>query len=464
MAMLLKIYWSHATILGVVGGTMNMEDSVNKQYAILCAEILEPSMKKVALKFCVTTSDFYDTVHDLTFSQTRMMAEEAVSLGINLNDEDRMGYDRNLETVKSRQKLYRIAKRLLAIQDEEKKENADILFEPKVFDKCIATSMASTYLSIADMIGDRFFKTYPTNKIVRALSIEERSALSFSEFATYVCLYMALNRSSLEVLNKPITKESQKKRLRGRFRKIKDCLDSTALRDSLVAELVDLLAEANENEYARLMEGHCREYWLPEEKCGLKYLNYAMEKHHLDFPDIKIGGKRLFGTLEIIREGKREIIPVVHVRVKKENEPTNSDEIECEKAVDTWRKCRLENEKIQLFKQFFFVVLPVAEMMVQGIVPRNISAEGKTADNKMIALKQYIVQSPKVNPITKEYVKRKNVNDYVISIEEYLLAARTATVLERYVYSVIESVVDFLECLPESSISGEKTLAEYLSK
>ena len=94
------------------------------------------------------------------------MSEQAVALGVELSDEDWLGYDRILETEKSQRRLYRIAKRFLLDQSKNVPENAQVLSAPKIYD-----AMVSTYSSIAELIGDTVDAETPANRTTSRILI-----------------------------------------------------------------------------------------------------------------------------------------------------------------------------------------------------------------------------------------------------------------------------------------------------
>ncbi len=100
---------------------MFAKQSVDEQYMVFCTEILEPTFREIALTFSVSTSEFYDTVHELSFSQERLLSNYAPEVGIYLDFDDGQGYDRILETEKSKQRLYRIAERLTNNPEEKRR-------------------------------------------------------------------------------------------------------------------------------------------------------------------------------------------------------------------------------------------------------------------------------------------------------------------------------------------------------
>ena len=145
---------------------MFVEKSADEQFKEFCAEILEPTFKKIALSFSVSTSEFYDTVHELTFSAERLMSEKARALGVDLSFDDIQGYDRMLEIEKSKQRLYRIAQRLTFNPDEKRLLNTEILLEPKIYDEHIYEAMAKSY-------GSRYYSQIPLYEYYDAKGTEE---------------------------------------------------------------------------------------------------------------------------------------------------------------------------------------------------------------------------------------------------------------------------------------------------
>lgn len=419
---------------------MLTENSVDEQYAMICAEILEPTLKKIALSFSVSATEFYDTVHELSFTAERLMSDQAVGLGIDLDFDDTQGYDRILETVKSKQRLYRIAKRLTFTPDKNRNTlNSDLLSEPKIYDHRIHTAMIASYSAVSDMIGDSLFNKLDAAQMARALQAEGRTDLkekricfSFSEFAMFTCLYMALNRASLDALNSPIEKETQKKRLKGRMKKIKYWLFSVELHDALVRTLLDLFVNFNEEKYALLIDKHLRDFWLPAEKRHIKYFDYAEKKgYFLTSPWTK-------------HNGEEENVELTSFK-------TDSQFMQ---------NFTIENIQVQVYQQFFYELLPVIAMISEGIVPKGLIQPG--TEEGPIALKPYLLKSNKIDRISKKHIEKQRDTVYVISPCEYLLAEKASNVLETYIAAVIRSVVSFLECLPEAEISGNKTFMEYL--
>lgn len=435
---------------------MFIEQSVDEQYKDFCTEILEPTFKKIALSFSVSTSEFYDTIHELTFSPERLMSEQARALGVDLDFEDIQGYDRLLETEKSKQRLYRIAQRLTFNPDEKRLLNTEILLEPKIYDEHIYEAMAKSYGSISDSIGDVLFRKLNHTNVVRALQIENRKEendkvfFTFSEFIMYTCLYMALNRSSVTVLNKYTDTVNYKKRLKGRMQKIKHFLYSEQFRYATVRTLLDLFAKYNEEKYHLLLEKHLREHWLPEAKRHMKYFDYADKKNYfLKSPRITYRGKELFNNDEnLIKESAGNVRLMKLLYNKYED-----DEYE---RVQSFV---LEYSQVQIYEEFFYNVLPVVTMISEGIVPKGLVKTNEQVHG--IELYQHIVNSSKLDRITKEHIKRSNAQEYTVHPNTYRVAEKLCEIIDTYIDAVICSVVNFLEYLPESKIKGEKNLLEY---
>ena len=437
---------------------MFVDDSVDAQYTVLCTEILEPTLKKIALTLSVSTTDFYNAVHELTFKPERLMSDQATKLGVDLDFEDIQGYDRMLEIEKSKQRLYRIAKRLTLNPDEDRKLNRNILVEPKIYDGHLHDAMAMTYSTISNMIGDSLFNKLERTRVVRALQLEERKEcmndkahISFSEFTMFTCLYMALNRASVDALNKNTETANYRKRLKGRLRQIKKWLFSEQLRDVLVRTILDLLVEFNKDQYRLLLDKHCREYWLPEEKRHIKYLDYAeKQKYFLHAPRIVYQGKQLLRDNDSSKEENVEGIPLVKLLCNR----YQCDEEECIESF------MFENDQLQMYQEFFFNVLPVITMISENFVPKGIVQMDETI--KQVNLQPYLINADKLDRITKEHIKRQKAQEYTVCSKTYQIAERVCGVIDTYVDAVICSVGRFLECLPESNVRGTKTLLEYL--
>lgn len=439
---------------------MFVEQSADEQYKVFCAEILEPTFKEIALTFSVSTSEFYNTVHELSFSPERLMSEQASALGVDLDFDDIQGYDRILEIEKSKQRLYRIAERLTINPDENNSTNSDILTEPKVYDEHIYDMMAMTYGRISDLIGDSLFNKLGRVNVVRALQIEGRKEkqndkvfFSFSEFTMFTCLYMALNRASVGALNKHTETANYKKRLKGRMRQIKQWLFSEQLRDALVRTLLDLLTKFNEEKYSLLLDKHLRDHWLPEEKRHIKYLDYAEKKaYFLQTPRITYQGRQL-----LKEEGRNEKEIIVSFPIKKLiGDGCERDEY------DRIRSFLLENKQVQMHEQFFCNVLPVVTMISEGLVPKGLVQGNEQI--KEIELQPYLLSATKLDRITKAYVKRQRAQVYTIHPNTYQVAEKVCEVINTYVDAAICSVGRFLECLPESRIRGEKDLLVYFEE
>ena len=99
------------------------------------------------------------------------MAEQAVALGVELSDEDWLGYDRILETEKSQRRLYRIAKHFLLNQSKNVPENAQVPSAPKIYDNHVYDAMVSTYSLIAELIGDTVDAETPANRATSRILI-----------------------------------------------------------------------------------------------------------------------------------------------------------------------------------------------------------------------------------------------------------------------------------------------------
>lgn len=81
-----------------------------------------------------------------------------------------------------------------------------------------------------------------------------------------------------------------------------------------------------------------------------------------------------------------------------------------------------------------------------------------------INLKPYIIRSEKRGAITRQRAAQNDDAMYIVDRYVYLVAEKIASVLDTYVDAVIISVVDFLNCLPESRIAGDELLIDYLKR
>ena len=449
---------------------MSTERNIDKRFKLLCAEILEESIKKIALTYSVSTTEFYDTVHELSFSPESLMVEEAIKIGVDIDFDDIEGYNRIEETTKSKLRLYRIANRLAVNPAQDKKDklkiDSEILAKPKIYDDCIGSAMVTTYSAVSDIIWDLLFNKLGATNIKRALQAEtridrlsNRQCFSFTEFAMFVCLYMALNRASVDVLNRPMETANQKRKLKGRMQRIKQWLVSDELRDSLVKTFVDLVAEFNEEKYSVLIDKHVRDYWLSGEKRHLKYLDYAKEQRYLEVPRIKYRGKALICETEAMNF--EDGAPLVTVKWKETTPENEGENIPSDKLEQLIYDFSIENDRVQVYQEFFLHVLPVAQMMSLRIVPKDLLETDKT--KKEFDLRFYLMRSNKTDKITAEHLRRQDAQSYVIAIDEYQLANKVSDVIDIYIDAVLSSVVTFLECLPEANIAGEKTLQEYFN-
>ena len=340
--------------------------------------------------------------------------------------------------------------RLSVLSETSITSQKELVSTTLVYDKCIYKAMILTYSAVANLLGDQLFSQLDEKMITRALQVEEREGFTFSEMATLACLYMAINKSAVEVLNKPAETDNQKKRLKGRMRLIKTWLFSQEYRDSLFRALADLLALFNEKEYTLLMESHCRDYWLPEDKQGLKYIDYAMRKH---------------STIKIEHKGKVDEIPVLRLRLPPIDLQRGDTDVTMKQWAEIMRKCRSENMQVKLYQEFFHTILPVAEWISDGTIPKRL-LEIDVADIEVqkIDLKPYILASEKRGKIIRKHVEMQDSTAYVIDRTVYRTAEKIAAVLDAYIDAVIASVGDFLSCLPETAIAGNVPILEYLKK
>ena len=442
---------------------MSIENIVNSQFSAFCTEILEPTLREIALSFSVTTSEFYDTVHELTFPRTKLLAEEAVALGVKISDDDRIGYDRYTETENSQHRLYRILKRLLVTPDETMPNNAQLLSLPKIYDKFLFESMVSTYGSVAPMLGDHLFGKLNKSHVIRSLQgIEDRKHFSYPEFVLLTCLYMSISKSAVNVLNEPAETPNKKRRLKGRMRKIKECLFSEAFHYSLFRTLTDLIAKFRVDEYTALLDKHCRDYWLPPEKRELRNLPYALSKRYfLNFPNFTYPYANI--VQEITYEADCKIIST-HILPAHNNNSEASPSEECltnETIGELAHTFNVEYNKVQLYQDFYFCVLPLAELISKGVVPKNLAQHNVDETTTYLNLSSFILASDEIDPITQENVKRNS--DTIISLKMYCIALKVCEVLDAYVGATIESAITFLECLPEAGIAGKHTLLEYFN-
>ena len=414
-------------------------------FEVLSAQFLKQAFRKIALTYSVSTSDFYDTVHECMFSQEQLVAPLAKKVSVDLSDEEQDGYVRVEQAYKSNLKLHRLIKRVAV-----EKADGDKFFCEKVFDERLGEVMIATYDSVVDLLGEKTVEetvaegaavanlSLSDSQIKRlsknALACENREAFAFPECAVLGCLFLSLQRASIDALNKPIENPRQIYRLKERFKKMRDTLESKRFRDALVREVFALLIEFNKDEYNDTLDLHLREFWISEKGQGLKYLDYALEHYQTSSPQ----------NLNL-------------------EDPVIVDEERWSQMVN---KFLYQHKYLEQGGYFFDTIMPLAESVATGVLSKKIPMpESKPNDEEgaVIDIKSRLLESDQLDRITKAYVYRKNEDEYRIPYIDYVIAVKLAMVAETYVDNVKKGVISLLECLPETAVANEQGLGVFWS-
>lgn len=172
------------------------------------ADILCPAFRKIALTYCVTTSEFYDTVHEMEFSLNDMKEDKVGSgkcSGIGQ-------YGHTEEVRKSNHQLNHLLSRLVIEDTPTLGEASMKFFKPKVFDARLSEATFFTFQSISGLLGDGFFASNVLANHLRSIGMDGRDKFAFPEYAALCCLYVAIKGPAVGTLNRPIKTENQLKR------------------------------------------------------------------------------------------------------------------------------------------------------------------------------------------------------------------------------------------------------------
>lgn len=423
-------------------------------------KILRPAFRKIALTYSVSTENFYDTVHEMEFSLDDMID---VIRGVYSRDEERLRSDRHLNkildqvsTQKRRKKKGKNKRQYVRLKQSKSEMGfgtpSSDLHRSTVFDKKLSEAMVLTFKSVSGILDDESFASIIPHNHLRSMGIDEsesrptkrgnrskrrikraispksfgdvspnkvRNGYAFPEYATLCCLYAAIHGPAIKKLNSPVETENQLKRAKPRMNKIREVLFSEEYHRAITRTVFDLLASTFEDDYKALSISHCSTFWLDPQKKGLKTLKYALENHTMDSP--------------------------------------NRDALNSVEAVA--RFCE-ELKRLVLTNYTFGVICPIAESIVIGAVPTGLvlDLEG------YISLQDYLLETPVIDSVTKDHIRRQDKSSYYVDACDYLVAEIVGKVVTTFVEATKRSVVMLLECLPDAAVAGENELWDYFNK
>ena len=392
---------------------------VNRRFADLSMSLLAPAFRKMALTFCITPKDFYD----------------ALEMNNALKGFDDYDGEHKERIDKYRLRLIRLTKRLNAVKRDITKN--DELFEKKVYDCQLNESMVVSYQYLAQAIGDTYIEKVHKSVLLRSIDIGDRDGFSLVEFALLMCLLLSIQGRSVGRLNAAVNTEYELRRARARFGKMKAVLFSAELENILINLMLDYLAEYYQKNYEDRLSKHLTKYWLPKKRRHLKTARYAVKRYGNEIDNIYY-------------------------------KDADYDSLD---AADLIRLFR-ENEDIARTQWLFFVVLPMTEAYLDGVLPLNVceftkfvsGINGKSEIPMVLNIQRFLLNSDTVSPQIKDHIKNMPPSYYDATIEDYLVAQRLAQAIKGYVAEVQKAVVALLETLPEAQIAGKQGLWHYLSR
>lgn len=391
----------------------------DRQFQHLANTLMLPAFRKIAMTYCTTQSEFYDAL-ELFYSLSGVELDEA---------------DIKERLDKYRLRLIRLVERLNVEKEDIRKAKNDVFFKGKVYDSKLHESMVEAYRYLAHAMGDQYIETIPENIWIRSIAVEDREGFSVVEFTLLLCLFLSIKGKSVGKLNAPVESENEKKRAKIRFRKIKETLLSKEMLITLSYLLLDLLADYHQKNYEDNYFRHLRNFWLPESKRHLKTAQYAVQRY----------GNGI--TKDYYTE-------------------SDIDALSTEKKI----QFLVENGDVARTQQLFFVIQPIVTAYVDGALPLNIcelaqqESERCDAAEKPIEInmREILMASNAVSEETKEHIRNMPAAYYAATIEDYLVAGRTALAIREYAQGVVKAVAALFETLPEAQMTGEQGMWDYL--
>lgn len=365
-----------------------------------------PSFRTIAISYCVSIGSFYDTIHDYTYA----------------DEIDSGQYERTDAARKSYRHLRIIMERLASAEGNAGQDNGtDKLFRPTVFDRKLPQLMVDEYNHVAESLGTILApQSYSCMLKDRSMCLSPESSGSrmyaFPELVVIACLCCALQSSSLDVLNNPMTTDNERKRARGRFRKIKSVLDSPLFYNAVVKTFFDMLPDMHMERHAQSLKAYCK----IEANIEREYY----KKYYRNRQDVELGA----ATTEYLSQ----------------------------------------QEYLRSSSFFFGCVCPVAELITFKAVPMDLlgpeydhleSVDLDSDEHGEIDLFPYVSTAKMLSEGTKEQVN--SLGEYKVGIGEYLVSREVAKLVGRYLRQVFDDVVDLLECLPETSGLSKKPFQDY---
>lgn len=386
-------------------------DFSDRLFDNLTKKFIVPAFRKFALTYSVSSSIAYDTIE---------FCYEGTETEI----------DRKDMVDKFRLRLARIIEQMRFEKDIDPNEKA--FYVSKLYDDKLNEVMVEAYRNLAKPLGDEIALAFPKKTLLRNLSLEDRSAFSFVEFAFLLCLFLSIRGRSLKTLSEPIETKNQLKRAIPRFRKIKDVLFSKQFEFALMGLMLDLLAEHHQKNYSDRLNCHIRDYWLPQSKRKLKTAKYAVQQH----------GNRVISNDYYPLEEYKKLSDVDQVRL-----------IE-------------DNQEVMLIQRLFYIIIPVIEALIIGALPTNQSleqiAQQSLGSPALFQIKEYLLSSSTIPTGTKKHIQNMPDAYYTVTCEDYFVAQRIYEIMKYYYCEVQKSVVSLMETLPGFQIAGENGLWEYL--
>lgn len=213
-------------------------------YQDVTNRFLIPAFREISITHCVPIGSFYSTVHQYTYVE--QIAKKT--------------YDRTDFAQRSYRHLRNIIERIALVgTGKDCDPDLDVLVRPTIFDTTVSRLMISEYNHMAQQLD-----MVPAPKGYATILMERRSDLgpdgvpirryAFVELVAIAILNCALNRSSVEVLNRPIETDNQRKRARGRFRKMKDVWGSPLFRKAVAMTFFELFCDVHRDRMIQTLE------------------------------------------------------------------------------------------------------------------------------------------------------------------------------------------------------------------
>lgn len=388
----------------------NQAPSLESEAEIFEKWFLIPSIRYIALTYSVSTSKLYEVVN---FCEQILLqpSREAVM---------RKCFNRLASIV---------AQLALTPYNNEEglvgRNKCERLFLDTVFSKELPALMMSEYTTFASLVDappilQGYEKLLRVRKNTNQIEGEADMKFAFGEAITLACLYLSHHNRAVLKLNRPITTQNEQKRARGRFKRVKEQLESKQLRDAFIRLFLDLSRIQCEDAHAFMTYQYTREYRLPRKFRITKDIRYAVSHHYIPYDSID----RSYWTQQSRKEFQEQ------------------------------------HQTLEYAKRYAKAISPLVELILTRTIPNDISIEDSSSVE--LDLRPYIQGQAKIDYTAKR--QKEELGIETVSARDYRLACKVAKTVDCYMTQAFASARYLLSLLEEANSLSTVPFLEYYNK